>query len=161
MFPDIYITLFLEGITYRQSCYACPYAGLQRVGDITIGDFWKLGRKIPFDGGDITQGCSVIIVNTHKGQMLVTNCKDKFHLFERAYEEAVGGNMQLRRPVYYGHSARLFNKLYPRLSFKTAGFCSSAPILLISWIKFLIKKYGSECVQRYCRQLYNCINRNQ
>ena len=156
--PDVYITLFLEGITYRPSCYACPYAKSQRTGDITIGDFWKLGRKIPFEGGDLTNGCSVIIVNTGKGQALIENSKDKLHLFKRTYEEAIAGNGQLRHAVCYGRCALLFNKLYPRLSFKMAGCVSSAPILLISWVKFLIKKYGSERVQRYCRKLYSFFN---
>lgn len=30
----------MTSYTYRDSCYCCPYAGENRQGNITIGDFW-------------------------------------------------------------------------------------------------------------------------
>lgn len=40
------MTYFLEGETYRDSCYECPYAKPERGADITIGDFWGVvGRR--------------------------------------------------------------------------------------------------------------------
>lgn len=38
---DYYMTYFLWGKGYRDSCYSCRYAGGARPADFTVGDFWK------------------------------------------------------------------------------------------------------------------------
>ena len=35
---------------YRPNCYSCMYAGPNRCGDLTIGDFTGLGRAASVDG---------------------------------------------------------------------------------------------------------------
>ena len=37
-----YYQMFLNGYTYRKSCYFCPFASEYRQGDITIGDYWGI-----------------------------------------------------------------------------------------------------------------------
>lgn len=34
-----YLRGYLEGVTLREACYRCPFACLDRTGDITLGDF--------------------------------------------------------------------------------------------------------------------------
>ena len=34
-----YLRGYLEGVTLREACYHCPFASLNRTGDITLGDF--------------------------------------------------------------------------------------------------------------------------
>ena len=34
-----YLRGYLEGVTLREACYRCPFARLERAGDITLGDF--------------------------------------------------------------------------------------------------------------------------
>ena len=46
---DFFYKSFLNGLFYRENCYKCRYARKERVGDITIGDFWGLGDDIPFN----------------------------------------------------------------------------------------------------------------
>ena len=61
---DSYYKSFLAGNTYRRCCYDCKYANLNRVGDITIADFWGIeetNSKI-----DIKKGVSAVIVNSRK-----------------------------------------------------------------------------------------------
>ncbi|MBQ8033432.1 MAG: Coenzyme F420 hydrogenase/dehydrogenase, beta subunit C-terminal domain, partial [Elusimicrobiaceae bacterium] len=159
LWPDVYMTLFLNGVTYRPSCYQCTYAQSKRLGDITIGDFWGLGRKTTFEGGDTTKGCSVIIVNTNKGKTLLTACSDKFTLFKREYAEAVAGNGQLRAPYPYTRYAKRFNELYPRYSFRRAALYSSALILMIGQVKLLVKKYAPQKVQQICLKFYKYFKR--
>ncbi len=154
LFPDVYMTLFLNGITYRSSCYQCSYAQTKRIGDITIGDFWGLGRESSFEGGDLTKGSSCIIVNTGKGKALLYACTDKLKLFKRKYEEALAGNGQLRAPCPYTRDVKRFNELYPRYSFRRAALYSSAPILMIGQVKLLVKKYASKQMQQYFINLY-------
>lgn len=63
-----YYSHFLKGMTYRESCYVCPYAQSNRPGDLTLGDFWGIERVLPeFYNPD---GMSAVLVNTPKGKDL-------------------------------------------------------------------------------------------
>lgn len=63
-----YYSHFLKGMTYRESCYVCPYAQSNRPGDLTLGDFWGIERVLPdFYNPD---GMSAVLVNTQKGKNL-------------------------------------------------------------------------------------------
>ena len=42
-----YMTYFLRGDTYRDSCHKCPYAKPKRCADITVGDFWGILKVRP------------------------------------------------------------------------------------------------------------------
>ena len=93
-----FIRAFLSGYDYNEACYECPYARVERTGDLTLADFWGLGKSIPFDG-DSSKGCSLILVNTEKGSKLLQAIQDKLFLEKRTLEEARQGNGQLRNPV--------------------------------------------------------------
>jgi coenzyme F420-reducing hydrogenase beta subunit len=157
--PDAYMPLFLKGITCRSSCYKCPYAKPERVGDITLGDFWGLGKKTPFKGGEVTKGCSVIIVNTEKGAALLNACADKLCLFKREYQEAVSGNAQLRGPVPYGRSVKLFNKFYPLMSFGAAAYLAGGFVLFKAFGKGILEQYAPKSVTQGCMRFYQRIKR--
>lgn len=58
----------------RQSCYNCPFTNLNRVADITIGDFWGWS-KISNEFND-NLGLSLVLVNSDKGRSLLTNTKN-------------------------------------------------------------------------------------
>lgn len=110
---DLYYTLFMQGYTYRDSCHQCKYAQPKRVSDITIGDFWGLGKMGDCDIPDQKDGISVILPITEKGLSLIQETKDKFNIYERPIEEAIKGNSQLHSPSLAGKRIRLFQMLYP------------------------------------------------
>lgn len=60
-----YYERFLAGDVYRESCYRCPYAGGERPGDVTIGDFWGVDHEAA--GLDPRDGISLVMANTAKG----------------------------------------------------------------------------------------------
>ena len=93
-----FIRAFLSGYDYDEACYDCQYARMERTGDLTLADFWGLGKNVPFEG-DPSKGCSLILVNTDKGGKMLQAVKDKLFLEERTPEEARQGNGQLRAPV--------------------------------------------------------------
>ena len=68
-----YMTYFLKGDTYRESCYKCPYAKPERGADVTIGDFWGILQTRPDlrDTIDVEKGVSCVLVNTDKGTVLL------------------------------------------------------------------------------------------
>ena len=94
---DYYFSSFYKGLISRDNCYNCEYAGVKRVSDITIGDFWGLDEKIlkeKFDGK-----ASVVLINSQKGINFFENVKDSMISIEREINEAVNGNDQLRHPA--------------------------------------------------------------
>ena len=96
---NVYLTLFLRSYIYRENCYACKYATHERISDITIADFWGIGKKSEFKY-DTQKGCSLLLPNSEKGKALFEEMKDNIHYQERTWEEADMVNHQLYRPAY-------------------------------------------------------------
>ncbi len=94
---DIYFDAFLKGLTYRDACYACPYSRLERVADITVGDFWGLDRQVleqPYEGR-----ISVVLPNTEKGQAFFETLQGQLVCEQRPLEEAASEQQDnLRHP---------------------------------------------------------------
>lgn len=104
---DLFLTGFLKNLYLRESCYSCLYASKERVSDITVGDFWGLGRleKIPFpQDGKI----SVVLLNTSGGSDLFKACSSDLYSEKREYSEAVEGNLHLRCPSKKNNRYDLF-----------------------------------------------------
>lgn len=132
---DLYYRGFMQGVTYRECCYQCPFACPERVSDITIGDFWGLlhPELLPAESKN---GISVLLPCTDKGMRLIEQTKEFFHYFERPVEEAIKGNSQLRHPVRKTKRSRIFHALYPIFSFDISVAASMAD----QGIKSLFKK---------------------
>ena len=122
---DYYMTYFLWGKGYRPSCYQCKYAGGERNGDFTIGDFWNNDKAKIFKR--IQHGASLILINTDKAEALrhvfenSGECHDMYTL-----EDAMpGAGGQLMHPSKYDLRCKLIYVLYktlglvgPKLLFK-------------------------------------------
>ena len=120
---DKYYRAFFNGISYRESCYRCPFASKERASDITIGDFWGLQNvaSLPLNK---EEGISVMLPLTEKGNKLINATKLEMHTYERNAQEAIDGNTQLQCPMKGTLSRRIFNALYPMFPFDTAVMCS-------------------------------------
>lgn len=118
-YKDLYLKGFFEGMICRPSCSKCPFAYPMRVSDITIGDFWGLqnAELLPKESKD---GISLLLPMTDKGLNLIHAVENHLYISERSVDEAVNGNTQLRHPSLQGRRSRLFNIIYPILSFDTA-----------------------------------------
>ena len=118
-FKEWYINTFFDGYTYRESCYNCQYACSERISDITIGDFWGLGKKYPTtDIPDHKYGCSLVLPISKKGHSIVKHISDNLNIYERPLEEAISGNKQLQYPSRKKTRIKLFRKLFPVIGFK-------------------------------------------
>lgn len=69
-YEDKYYRAFYNGMSYRESCYRCPFARKERASDITIGDFWGLqnAASLPLNK---EEGISVMLPLTEKGNKLI------------------------------------------------------------------------------------------
>lgn len=95
-FFDSYYSAFLYCKTYRESCYECKFANKNRVGDITLADYWGIQKAHPefYD----ENGVSLVLVNTEKGNKCLTKIKDKLDIIESDYDKASVMNSNLVYP---------------------------------------------------------------
>ena len=90
---DIYFNGFYYGWMKSQGCFSCRYASSNRVGVITLGDFWGLGQCTEKQLS-LKNGVSLVMINTPKGERLFDSAdciREK-----RTLAEAVRGNSALR-----------------------------------------------------------------
>ncbi len=125
---SVYLSLFLKGYIYRDSCYNCKYANLVRIGDITIGDYWGVEKEEPTilkNKLSKEEGISCILINSRKGIKLLQDFGKDIIIAESKLIKIATNNSQLIKPVNnYIHKKkriiglnkvlgiRLFNILY-------------------------------------------------
>lgn len=126
---------FLQSLFSRKNCYRCSYAKSDRISDITIGDFWGIGKEKKFEYST-ERGVSVLLPITEKGINLVKECKKYMFIEKREISEAVNGNDQLRHPSIKHKNYEKFKRLYLKKGFKRA--CEKS--LQVYFIKNKIKK---------------------
>lgn len=91
----LYMCAFDKSALFRKSCYQCKYAQVPRVGDISLADFWGIGRHgVPFRH-DVMKGISLVLVNNKYGENAFSMIKDSFWE-ERTLNEALIENHNLR-----------------------------------------------------------------
>lgn len=109
---DYYMTYFLWGKGYRDSCYRCRYPGSEREGDFTIGDFWNNERaKLPID---VSQGSSLVFFNTEKAKSLKHLFKEKSTFVPlKSLTEAMGPDKgQMEHPCRNDIRSKMIYILY-------------------------------------------------
>ena len=95
-YNSAYYNLYFSNSISRPCCYTCRYANINRVGDITIGDYWNIDAVLP--AFDSSGGVSVVLVNTQKGAALTKTLKQGSTLVETSLKSAVDGNGNLSVP---------------------------------------------------------------
>lgn len=88
---DPYIRLFQLNLALRSSCFACPMKRVERISDVTIGDFQKAPEFFP-EFAD-RKGVSVVLINTSKGEELFKSVKNKLNFAESTMEAAMQVNL--------------------------------------------------------------------
>lgn len=140
-----YIELFSTGLLLSEGCYHCKYSNLNRVSDITIGDFWGIDYVMP--EYPYHDSVSELIVNTNKGndiidrivdysnqgknvEIVVSECKnDAFIKFQH----------NLNKPTFRPELKDKFD-----LDYESKGF------------EYAIKKYGAYNIKGFIK---HCISK--
>lgn len=91
-----YYYYYLENRISRYCCYECKYSNVNRVGDITIGDYWNIGDVLP--NINATDGYSAVLINTAKGDELFNGISGNLSVYETTLENVVKGNGNLSNP---------------------------------------------------------------
>lgn len=124
LYNDEYGMLFGWHWIQRPSCFVCRFRGVEkRWADITIGDFWGIGKHgIQFTQQQ-SQGVSVVLPNSIKGRTLFQSISaDKKNIFveERPIEECYPGNAWLLKNYIKNPEYEYFNKLLREKPFEEA-----------------------------------------
>lgn len=94
-----FFKLFLSNICLRESCYNCQFCIPERVGDISLGDFWGYTESPPYYLEDDDLGISFVSLNTTKGTRLFLKTKSRIAYTRRSLKDALPGNPLLTSPV--------------------------------------------------------------
>lgn len=109
---------FLKSAIDRNNCYSCPYAGAERIGDITIGDYWGLNKQHAedVDSGriDISKAWSCMLVNSEKGIKLADIYGRDIYKIESELKKAAAANAQLNHPSIRHPERETILKLYKK-----------------------------------------------
>lgn len=78
MEQDRFSQMYHRALTYRPSCYTCPYCCPDNDFDFTVGDFWGIEKVYPelADG----RGTSLVIVRGEKGEELFAPMAEKAYV---------------------------------------------------------------------------------
>lgn len=135
-----YPKLFYSHLELRESCYNCPYASVNRISDLTIGDFWGIEKADPVY--DDLDGVSLVLVNSEKGKRFAEKAFAKEAIVrEYAMEDCLQPNMQY--PTEKPHDYGEFWNCYYKKGFKQTvkQFCS-----------FLEEDYRKETWIKRCKR---------
>lgn len=115
-YHDPYMLSYLRySVSLRPSCYECKYKGTQRHSDLTVGDFWGIGKKSPSLDDD--RGTSLVMINTKKGESIFDCLGQRVQFTECDIEDVPGGNMCLNQAAHRGEYRELFFKDLGKKSF--------------------------------------------
>lgn len=121
---QVYYQLFLASSIFRESCYHCPFASMNRPSDITIGDCWGIDAEHPeldhTKGGEFSfkKGMSCIIVNTLKGANILDDNAEGFKLAKVSIESVIKYNHQLHTPSKDSQYRKIYYEAFLRGGYK-------------------------------------------
>lgn len=115
-YESSFYQFFLNSEICRENCYQCPYAKSKRVGDITIGDYWRVECEHSIDLKenkiDINNGVSCILINSNVGRIMLKKYGNVLNYFESDLNKVSRYNAQLIVPSKYSELRNKVLKQY-------------------------------------------------
>lgn len=121
-------------LSLNSPCYVCSYASTQRVGDITLGDFWGIEKAYP-DFED-ERGVSVCLINTQKGMKVFESLDiEKIEVKDDSFIQP-----QLKNPVQNSMLRKFFWKDYLKKGYGYAALKYTTEDNFLGKIRTVLKK---------------------
>lgn len=112
---DPYMRMFIKNYSLRPSCYSCK-AKNKKMSDITLGDFWGIENIVP--SMDNKKGCSLVIVRTDKGEILIEKINKNTRYQEVSYEKSIQYNKsEFESSVFPSEREKFFRDMI-KMNFK-------------------------------------------
>jgi coenzyme F420-reducing hydrogenase beta subunit len=125
-FDDEWYKGFLGGYITRKSCASCRYSDIDRIGDISLGDFWGVSKINP--AYDDNLGTGLTLINTTKGELFFNSVKDSLMTCEKVDKNSVieiakKHNGQLLAPKKNDYARKRFFELIKSRSYIDSVNC--------------------------------------
>lgn len=117
-----YTNLFYKHVMIRPVCKICKYTNIQRISDITIGDFWGIDKAV--NNFNDNRGVSLVLVNTKKAELMFNEINKDLVISESNIKNCLQHNLQ--RPTKMSDEREEFWNDY-----KERGF------------EYILNKYGN------------------
>lgn len=142
---DYYCHAFHEGYFNRESCFTCQFSRANRIGDITLSDFWNGENYSKELRRQRKYGFNLVMCNTEAGQKLVDCIADKVERRLFPAENAIKGDIRLRntevRSDFRSEAYKICReKGYAYMVDKYGIKLTLVQKLIPSWIKNLIRE---------------------
>ncbi len=144
---DPYYYHFLKGDIYRECCYRCNYCTRDRIGDITIGDYWGIEKEHPEFYS--AKGVSLALINTSRGISVLNDAEDLFYIQESTFEKAAKANHNLSYPterlskrntIYLRMNELTIDEYFEKELKYSFNLMVTLKDVFPAWLKLLIKK---------------------
>ena len=149
---DSYMQLFLSDRIQRPSCFFCPYNTLHRPGDISLGDFWGIGKKhYEFDDN---KGISMVLINNTTGADLWEKIASETTNFISDIETAVAGNKVLVQHLPSSAKRDEFYDYYVSHGFDKAIARFAPEASLQHQLYYNFMRWGRDIIRKFKREGY-------
>lgn len=102
-----YFKAFLYGLISRPCCYSCPFKSGRHSADISLGDFWEIGKVFPEMDDD--KGISMVLVYTEKGEEAL--CLEGLRHRETTYDAVRSFNKVEKQSPHHKNRDKVFQRL--------------------------------------------------
>lgn len=158
-----YVDIFYSRLCLRPCCYKCAYATLNRVADITLGDYW--GIEGQHRGFIDSKGVSLVLLDTEKGKILFERAKHRAVYLETPIKECMEAQPNLRggrgKPAEYED---FWQKFYSKDFLGAVGtYCNYDGTKDYAWtVRMTIKKLIRDYLSVFpLRNLYRMLRRRK
>ena len=141
-----YYYYYLQNSVSRMCCYECAFSTIERVSDITIGDYWGVKEVIQ----DIAEakGVSAILVNTEKGAEIYENIKSTLLSYDTSIDDVVARNGNLQRPCEKPHQRSYIYKKIKEQGYSTVAKEECNYQYVIPFVKSLIPSSLKQAIKK-------------
>jgi len=143
---DFYCYGFYNGWFSRKSCYICEYSISQRVGDITLSDFWGGEHEYRPLKKQRKHGYNLVICNTVQGEQLFDKITDFITFIKCDMRVAKAGDIRLRHSedkpplrdkIYQEYEERGYEYIVNKYKYHPTIIRKLTPLWVINLIKEL------------------------
>lgn len=121
-FQSSYYKLFLNCTSFRDNCYSCKFASPERVGDISLCDYWGIDEIHPTFVETVTKegfcGVSAVMINTSNGAKLMEEVKNQILQIDSDYSSVRKFNPQLNHPSVCTSEHDMVMRLYAKQGYE-------------------------------------------
>ena len=107
-----YFKLFLQRACYRESCYSCQYASLNKPADMTLGDFRPTSIEYHEYNLQKAYTYSSIIVHSSRGKVLLDSARNSVQLVPIPIDMMLKHHGNLQRPSTITDEGKQLKELY-------------------------------------------------